>query len=77
MRRQLARSDMTVTQHQLGLAAAHRFFRLIGDVAHRSFQANTFLVVEVDQLTLETWAIKVHQRSPLGGRNHRRAENHP
>ncbi|MNJ45674.1 hypothetical protein D3C77_407810 [compost metagenome] len=77
MHRQFARGDMAVAQHQLGLATAHGFFGLVGDVAHRCFQAKAFFVVEVDQLTLEAWAVEVHQRAPLGRRNHRRAEDHP
>ncbi|MNZ67067.1 hypothetical protein D3C78_853020 [compost metagenome] len=75
--RQLARGDVAVAEHQLGLARAHRFFSLIGDVADGRFQADAFFVVEVDQLTVEAFALQVHQRTPLGGRNDRGAEDYP
>ncbi len=75
--RQLARGDVAVAQHQLGLAAAYRFLGLIGDVADGRFQADALLVVEVDQLAVETFALQAHQRTPLGGRDDRRAEDHP
>ena len=75
--RQLARRDVTVGQHQLGLAGAHSFFGLVGDIAHRRFQTDALDVVEVDDMTIEAWTLEVHQRAPLGRRDHRRAEDHP
>ncbi len=77
MHRQLARGDVAVAQHQLGLAAAHRLFRLVGDVADGGFQADALFVVEVDQLAIETLALQTHQRTPLGGRDDGRAEDDP
>ncbi|MNF10700.1 hypothetical protein D3C80_2117280 [compost metagenome] len=52
---------MTIAQHQLGLAATHSLFSLVGDIAHRSFKPHAFFIVEVDQLTLEAWTVEVHQ----------------
>ena len=74
--RQLARRDMTVAQHDLGATGACGFFGLIGDIAHGRLQADALVVVEVDDLTLKARQVEVHQRTPLGRRNHRRTEDH-
>ena len=75
--RQLARGDVAVAQHQLGLAATHGLLGLVGDVADGRFEADALFIVEVDQLAVEAFTLQVHQRTPLGGRDDRRAEDHP
>ena len=74
--RQLARRDMAVAQDDLGTTGARGFFSLIGHIADGRFEADAFVVVEVDDLPLEARAVEIHQRAPLGRGNHRRAEDH-
>ena len=73
--RQLARRDMTVGQDDLAMARTRGFFGLVGDVAHSGFKADRLVVVEVDDLTLKARQVEVHQRTPFGGRDHRRTED--
>ena len=77
MHRQLARGDMAVAEDDLGPPATHGFFGLVGDVAHRRFQPDALVVVQVDDLASEARTLEVHQRAPLGRGDHRRAEDHP
>ncbi len=73
--RQFAWRDVAVGQHDLGTTGAHSFFGLIGDVTHSGFKAEALVVVQVDDLAVEAWALQGHQRAPFGRRNHRRTEN--
>ncbi|MCY1511462.1 hypothetical protein D9M68_458830 [compost metagenome] len=75
MHRQLAGGDVTVAEHQQHLAGAHGFLGLVGDVAHRGFEAGGLVVVEVDEVALEARAVQVHQGAPLGRRDHRSGED--
>ena len=76
MGRQFAWSNVTVGQNQQGLAGAHSFFSLIRHSTYGRFQPQGFVVVHVDDMTLEAGLGEVHQRAPLGRRNHRRGEDH-
>lgn len=64
--RQLARRDVAVAEHQQNLASTHRFLGLLGQVAHRSLQAEALIVVQVEEMALETRAVEFHDGPPLG-----------
>ncbi|KPB71128.1 Uncharacterized protein AC506_0766 [Pseudomonas syringae pv. maculicola str. M6] len=74
--RQFARCNVAVAQHNQGMPGTHRFFGLIGDVTHSGFKAQAFVVVQVDDVALETRTLQVHQRTPFGRRNDWRAEDY-